>query len=244
MKSARTSGKKRKTARAGSKTAGESGLRRSTEARSERRFEAKSSSGVIGSVVAVSLAAVAAGAGTYGQWLRPEDVGPHPWSTYLLGGAAVLMAIVALFGQRPSPPVRVGDGGVALEKDASSIERIPWFEMKSVKLQDGLLTFTASGTAVSIPVATHPDAASHALTEARERIPSVVSVDAKLPPPSQRGETVALEPAQVAGDTCLNSDKLIAFERDARLCRRCGAYYHRSGVPRSCVRCDARLRGS
>jgi len=244
MKSARSPGKKRRNRVSSKQSSGETYLRRGPDARHEQRFEAASSSGVIGSVVAVSLAAVAAGAGTYGQWLRPQDVGPHPWSTYLLGGAAVLMALVALFGQRPTPAARVGDGGVALEKDRANIERIAWFEVNHVNISDGLLTLTASGTAVSIPIDAHPDAARYALAEARARIPAAVAKDSKLPPvePSRTGERIRLDPAQVAGEVCLSSGKRIAFEEDARLCGRCGAHYERASVPRQCLRCEARLR--
>ena len=35
---------------------------------------------------------------------------------------------------------------------------------------------------------------------------------------------------------------VIAFEKDARLCGRCGELYHKSGVPYLCLTCDARLK--
>ena len=54
-------------------------------------------------------------------------------------------------------------------------------------------------------------------------------------------QPVTLEPAQVAGQKCKASGKLIAFEKDARLCGRCGEIYHKDSVPKRCEVCDARL---
>jgi hypothetical protein len=53
---------------------------------------------------------------------------------------------------------------------------------------------------------------------------------------------VPLEPPQAAGQRCKASDKLIAFEKDARVCGRCGEVYHKEGVPSACLTCGAKLR--
>jgi hypothetical protein len=243
MKSSRSSGNKKRSAVRASRTA-ETFLRQRKDPRQERRFESKNPPGVVGSVIGVSLAAVAAGAGTYGQWLRAEELGPHPWSPYLLGGAAVVMAGVALFGGRPVPAVRVGDAGIGLETDPQSFERIPWCDIKTIRFHDGLLSFEASGTMVSLPVEAHPAAAACALEEAKARIPHVVPSKVSLPSAkgAPAGELCSLEPAQVAGEHCAASGKLIAFDKDARLCGRCGAAFHRASVPRRCPICEAPLK--
>src|SRR5262249_18428024 len=102
---------------------------------------------------------------------------------------------------------------------------------------------------ISIPRHVHPQAVARALKEARARIPrhmkevevKDVAADAEKVDDSV-GVVVALEPPQVAGLRCKKSDKLIAFERDARLCGRCGELYHKDGVPVRCVTCNARLK--
>jgi hypothetical protein len=137
----------------------------------------------------------------------------------------------------------VGDSGIAVEKSPAEIERVGWYEVTRVLLSDGVLTFQASGTSASIAVAVHRDAAARALAEARERIPEKVDVEGDIGPLDRdAGDVIILEPPQVAGLHCKSSDKLIAFEKDARLCGRCGEVYHKDGAPRRCVTCDAKLR--
>ncbi len=88
-------------------------------------------------------------------------------------------------------------------------------------------------------------AAARALAEARARIPERVQdiPEGKLPTPDDAaGEVLPLEPPQAAGQRCKATDKLIAFERDARFCGRCGELYHKDGVPKRCLTCSARLR--
>lgn len=217
-------------------------LKKRTDPRSERRFEPKVPPRVILSVAAISIGAVAAGAGTYGRWLRGDELGPHPHAIYLLVAGAAAIVLVALFGQRPAPPARVGDAGIGLERDPAHIERVPWYEVKSVKLEGGLLTFTATGTVVAFDLASHPAAAAAALREAKKRVPDRVPAALTVPEADDKGEAMELEPPQIAGLHCKSSDKLIAFDKDARLCGRCGQHYHRASVPSRCLVCDARLR--
>ena len=72
----------------------------------------KASSMAILSVIAMSIGAVAVGAGTFGQWLRADELGPHKYAPYLLIAGAILLLGVALFGQGTAKPIRVGDAGV------------------------------------------------------------------------------------------------------------------------------------
>lgn len=239
---------KRKRKTSGAKAeGGELLLRQRSDPRSERRYEGKASAAAVVTMVVGSLAAVALGAGAFGQWLRPEEAGPHPYALYLLGAGVALAVAVAVFGQWGARPVRVGDAGVAVEKGPGEIERVAWRDVTAVTLSAGVLTFRASGAAIAIPVGAHPDAAARALAEARQRIPARVEAipETSLPPPEATvasGQVIALEPPQVAGLHCAASEKLITFERDARLCGRCGEVYHKDGVPRRCVTCDAPLK--
>lgn len=238
---------KRKRKGSGSQGEGERlFLRQRSDPRSERRYEAKASPAALITMLGMSLGALAAGAGVYGQWLRGEDRGgPHPYAAYLLLGGVVVLLGLALFGQWAARPVRVGDAGIAVEKGKNEIERLGWQDVTGILLNDIALTIRGSGTTLVIPLRSHPQAAARALAEAKARIPARaadVKDDALPKPDDGAGEVVTLEPPQVAGLHCAASDKLIAFEEDARLCGRCGEVYHKEGVPRRCATCDAPLR--
>src|SRR5882672_9686653 len=83
-------------------------LRTKDDPRRERRYEPKSSPMAVVSVIAMSIGALLVGAGTYAQWLRGEELGPLKQAPFLLGGGALLLIAVALFGQRLARPLRVG----------------------------------------------------------------------------------------------------------------------------------------
>jgi hypothetical protein len=236
-----------KSASAGSTTRE---LRLRTDPRSERRFEPKVAPMTIVTVVAACLASVALGAGAYAKLAGGGEEGtPHRYASYapyLLAAGAFVLVAVALFGQRPALPVRIGDAGVALEKSPTDLERIGWNEITGVLLGGDLLTVQGSGTSIALSLAAHPEAAALFIAEARRRVPQRLSDKAlaglDLPVAAAAGEPLALEPPQIAGQRCRSSDKLIAFERDARLCGRCGELYHKDGVPQACVTCGAALR--
>ncbi|WP_437671057.1 hypothetical protein [Sorangium sp. So ce131] len=236
-----------KRKRKGSGSTGQGGelhLRQRTDPRSERRFEPKASLALGLTLLGMSVAALLAGAAVYGQWFRAEEAGPHPYAPYLFVGAVLLGGAAGLFGQWSLKPLRVGDAGVGLENGPTEIERIGWHEVTGLLLSEDALTVQGSGTAIAIPLRTHLPAASRVLAEVRRRIPERAAdiKEGALPPPDDAaGEQRSLEPPQVAGLRCKASDKLIAFEADARLCGRCGELYHKDGVPSRCVTCSAPL---
>ncbi len=222
----------------------ESALWTSEQARSERRFEPKAGAAALASVIAMSLGAVAVGAGVYGQWLRDAERGSHPWAVYLLGAGSVVLLGVAVLGQRTPPVIRVGDAGVGREGDGGEITRIAWCDVTRLTLSASALTVESHGRAITVPVDLQGVAAARVLAEARRRIPAKAEDIDPGPLPAVEegaGELIALEPPQVAGARCHASDKLIAFEKDARVCGRCGAVYHKEHVPNRCTACDASL---
>ena len=79
------------------------------------------------------------------------------------------------------------------------------------------------------------------MTDVAQTAPSEVRV---ARPPTRVGgvDGRRAERAQLAGARCKASDELIAFEKDARLCGRCGEVYHKSHVPDRCLTCDAALK--
>ena len=216
--------------------------------RSERRFEPRTSLATTLTVAAMSIGAVLAGAGAYGQWVRPmvlgDDAGPSKWAPWLLGAAAFVLFAVALFGRWTASAVRIGDAGVALEKGQGELERIAWYDVTGVTYENGIIAVQGPGTNIGIPVASHPDAAALFASELAIRLPARAEVlaSAGLGAPSAAGAVLPLDPPQVAGLRCRKSDKTISFERDARFCGRCGELYHLASVPRRCLTCDAPLR--
>jgi hypothetical protein len=221
-------------------------LRQRTDPRTERRFQPGSSPAVAITMLGGSLGALAVGAGVFAQWLRAEDRGPHPYAPYLLAGGVVLFVAVLLFGRWAPRPLRVGDAGVAVEKGAGELERIAWCDVTRLLLTDAALTLQSAAGSITIPLSVHPQAAARVFAEARSRIPAHTEPfkDDALPRPDDgAGEVVPLDLPQVAGQRCKSSDKLIAFEADARLCGRCGELYHKDSVPQRCATCEAPLRG-
>jgi hypothetical protein len=192
-------------------------------------------------LVALFAGAALAGAGTYGQWLRGEVLGPHKLAPYLFAAGAALFLVVSLAGRWAARPVRVGDAGVAVEKEGSDIDRLGWSDVTGIVLSDEMVTFQGSGRAISIPRLDHPDAAARALYEATVRIPARAKDLSASTEPPYAGDVLPLDPALVAGRRCKRSGKAIAFEKDARFCGRCGELYHKDSVPERCLTCDAAL---
>lgn len=219
-------------------------LRQITDPRFERRYEPAASAFAIGTVLIFSLGAVALGAGVYAQWLRSGDAGPHPYSLYFLVAGAVLLLAVALFGQSGARAVRVGDGGVAMERD-EGVDRVLWCDVSRILLSSDAVTIQGSGTTLSVPRSVHAQAAARILREAADRIPEKLEdKDAQIPSPDGAPEPakLPLDPPQIAGRACKDSGKVLSFEKDARLCGKCGELYHKTSVPERCLTCDARLK--
>ncbi len=117
--------------------------------------------------------------------------------------------------------------------------------MTRILVGGDVLTFQGPGSVLAIPLKQHPQAAARAIAEARSRIPAKLEdVDTSAVPKLQQGsgEVIPLDRAQLAGARCKASDELIAFEKDARLCGRCGEVYHKAHVPDRCLTCDAPLK--
>jgi hypothetical protein len=217
--------------------------------RRERRFEPRASGNPALVYVMGALGAAAMGAGVWGQFgslLR--DGGPEPFkpAPYILAAGALLVGLAIWFGTSGDPVLRVGDGGIAVEKGA--LRRIPWYAIERVEWRDGAVRVTGkdlagSSTTVIAALASHSPAAAWIVKEARERIPAVVDVPDDVALPEARatdGESRTLEPPQVVGKHCAASGKVIAYEPDARLCPRCERVYHKAHVPNACE-CGASL---
>ncbi|MBK6520413.1 MAG: hypothetical protein IPM79_14520 [Polyangiaceae bacterium] len=216
-------------------------LRDPNALRSEIRYAPSSNAPALLGVLTSSVGAVLAGAGFYSQVLRAQ--GPHAYGLTLLIGGLAAFVFGLLVSSRAAPNVRVGDAGVAVEA-SKGLERLGWYEIESVELSERGLRFRGRARDLEIPKGPHPAAFARAVIEVSGRLPARApkgAADVK-PPPQNAGEQRALPPPQLAGLRCRASDKLIAFEHDARLCGRCGETYHKEGVPERCLSCEARLR--
>lgn len=215
-------------------------LRLPTDQRSETKFLPVSNLAALIGVSFSALGSVVAGAGFWGLVLR--KAGTHPYALPLLLGGIFLFFVGLLVSARAAPTILIGDAGVAIET-SKGVERLPWNEVDAVALVGDVLTFRGSGHIVNIPRGPQPHAFARGLLEARARIPGKASaLQATVkPPPNSAGEQLVLPAPQLAGLHCKASDRLIAFETDARLCGRCGETYHKLDVPRICLTCGAVL---
>lgn len=247
MASAAAKPKSKSKAKARASTTAKGGeplwLRDQDAPRSEILYKPASTMDALLGVLVSSGGAVLAGAGFFAQFLRKD--GPHPYAPYLLLGGVAAFVLGLYLSSRAARDVRVGDSGVAVETSKGT-QRIGWHEVEGMGLAAGVLSFRGhGGKLVNISVAAQPHAFARALIEARSRIPAragQVTSTVKAPP-ADAGEKVVLPPPQLAGLRCRASDRLIAFEHDARLCGRCGEVFHKETAPERCPSCDARLTG-
>ncbi|UQA55423.1 hypothetical protein [Polyangium aurulentum] len=221
-------------------------LKLRSDPRTERRYEPKRTTAVMVTPIVGLLGSFALGAGTYLLFLRDEALGSRETLAIgLLVAGVALLVFTLVGGQWPARPIRVGDAGVGVEKGGSEIDRIGWYAVTKMSLSQLALTVQSLSSTLVIPLSLHRDAAGRVLAEARQRIPGKVegiASDALDKYDTKAGQPMPLEPAQVAGQKCKASGKIIAFERDARLCGRCEEIYHKDSVPKRCVTCDARLK--
>jgi len=212
--------------------------------RKERRFapDATHGSKVI-AVIGMAGAAIA-GAGVYGQWVREQ---PLEYAAYLVAAGFVILGLALWFADVGVVPVRVGDAGVAAEK-GSELTRLAWCDIERIFVDRGRLVLESEELTLELPLKGHPKAAAWILSEAAHRVPDALDVKGnvvdELPKPKDDdGELLVIDSIQVAGRHCGECDKVISFERDARLCPQCAEVYHHDHVPKKCVTCDADIAG-
>jgi hypothetical protein len=196
--------------------------------------------------VAGAVSALAMGAGTYAQLLRAADAPPIAAAPWLLAGGALGLAAAIWFGG-PRDAIRVGDGGIAIER-GGALQRMPWYAVTSISVNGDALIVEGKddgGAACSLRVSRAKDGnvAGRIAAEASARIPKVVNLgDEGFGYDEQAGVVVRLEALHLAGRRCTASGTTIAFESDARLCPKCERVYNRAHVPAACG-CGAPLNG-
>ena len=218
--------------------------RKAPRERTERRFipiatqtsRLAAGMGMVGSL--------ALGAGVYGQWVRETPVAFAP---ALVTIGAIGLGAGLWLGNASVFPVRVGEAGVAIER-GPEITRMLWCDIEEIRTEGTDLLLKAKGLSLEIPVRAHPKATAFIISEADRRMSKIVKLDdaarRALPPLVQgAGEVVAVTGDQVAGRRCAATQKIISFERDARLCPNCGQVYFKDNVPQSCLTCGEEVAG-
>jgi hypothetical protein len=223
----------------GKKKKKKSGAQRS---RKERRFVGEQTYASRLAVGVGMLGAATLGAGVYARWITESPLAAAP---YLIGIGTVVLGGSLVFGDLGSVPVRVGDIGVALER-GNELERIVWCDLERVYAEGGRLFLKGKENSFSITIAAQPKAVARILAEGTRRVPEVMDVKREavetLPSPQEGdSEVLTVEAVQVAGRSCAESGKTIAFERDARLCPQCCQVYLKDRVPKRCLTCKADL---
>lgn len=219
--------------------------------RRERRFEPRASARpeVVYVLGAVGALLMGAGAWEYfGPLLSSGAPEPLKAAPFVLGVGAVLAAIAIWVGTSGEPVLRVGDGGLAVEK--SGLRRMPWYSIERIEWRAETVRVLGKDDAgvpltIAAKLANHAQAAAWIVKEAKARVPGVVDVpdDTTLPDAREdAGESVSLEPPQVVGRHCAESGKVISYEPDARLCPQCERVFHKASVPETCS-CGASLAG-
>ncbi len=219
--------------------------------RTERRFVPRATANpwvvyAIGAVGALLL-----GAGVWGQFgnaLRKIEVDPYEYAPWLLAAGAVLAGVAIWIGTSTEAAVRVGVAGIAEER--GQMRRMPWWRVEDVSGDATMIVVRGtdeSGTDMSVRF-THramPEALPWVVHEARERAEGHVELsDDVIAAIGKRskdaGEVVPCPPLQVVGLRCAESDTIISYEPDARVCRRCERVYHKDHVPKRCE-CGAEM---
>jgi hypothetical protein len=217
--------------------------------RRERRLLPRASTSRAVVYLVGAVGSMAMGAGAWEQFavlLREGAPEPVKFAPYVLAAGALLVGVAIWVGTSNEAPLRVGDGGLAVEK--GGIRRMPWYAVENVEWRSDGVRVTGKdegggSMTLAASLANHGQAAAWIVREARERVPGVVHVpdDAPLPPPlASAGEMLAVEPPQVVGKHCAVSGKVIAYEPDARVCVKCERVYHKAHVPDVCE-CGASL---
>jgi hypothetical protein len=235
--------------------AGKTGKAGHAKGRHEQRFTPQPTTSPAVAKAVGGVGAAALGAGVWAQfghdWME-NGMPPFAFAPALLAGGAVAFGVAVWLGTSGEAVLRVGAGGIGIEK-GKQITRIPWYEVERVVWDPeaqvlSVLGKDEAGGAQQLAVRprVHPAALAWIVKEARERIPGRVDVpDAALGVPEARqgdGEDIVMDAVQVVGKRCAATDRILAYEPDARVCPRCERVYHKLSVPTDCA-CGASLQG-
>ncbi len=226
-------------------------LKRQRE-RHERRFLPTSTANPLLVMAAGALGGLALGAGTFGQFFSHLAEEGEPWkpALWLFAAGSFSIGVAIWFGTSAEAALRVGDTGITFEKGGLSV--MPWWKVSAITWDAAALSLVIGGTSesgkeliVRVSSKSHIDAVAWIVKEATARIPAKIDlpedVRARIPiADPHAGTSIKLEPMQLVGKRCAKSQKVIAYEPDARVCPMCELVYHKTKVPKTC-KCGASL---
>jgi hypothetical protein len=226
-----------------------------TKERRERRFMPRATTSPMLVKALGGLGAGAAGAGVWAQFghgLMDSELPPYAFGPWLIGGGAVACGLAIWLGTSGERVLRVGAGGVGVES-GGEVTRTPWYGIERIVWDPATVTLSVQGsdesgreTRLLVSPRSHPEALAWIVKEARERIPSLVDVPEEafgLPEArASDGEPLVMDDVQVVGRRCAATDRIIAYEPDARVCPRCERVYYKLEVPDECE-CGGSLQG-
>ncbi len=219
--------------------------------RTERRFVPQATTNRYVVYVVGGVGASALGAGLFGQfgnYIRQTEIEPFQYAPWILAVGAVLLGVAIWIGTSTEAAIRVGPGGIAEERGQT--RRMPWWRVEDVGGDADVIVVrgkdeTGAEMTVRLSRRALPGALAWVVKEARDRARDKVELSdsaiAAIGKPSKdAGEVVPCPPLQVVGRRCAKSDKIIAYEPDARVCPKCERVYHKERVPKTCE-CGASL---
>jgi hypothetical protein len=211
---------------------------------SERRFLSEPTPRSNYKALIGGLGAAGLGAATYATLVVDTPLASGP---FLFGAGTVAIVVAAVMGDPGGAPIHVGDIGVGVDRGATQLERIAWYEVDKILLEgDDVLVKATDGRKIAASTSHHPAAAGWIVKEGLARIPKRVAIETDRASTIMRGAdeggTIVKAPkVQIAGRRCKASDVIISFEPDARVCERCGEVYDKKHVPEKCLGCEAAM---
>ncbi len=188
-----------------------------------------------------ALSAAAVGAGFYDKFLTGVQHDEGIWLILLglfgVGAAAWRLGLGA-------PDLLLGDAGIAVDR-ADEVERIPWFELKSVTRSGDSLHLVGDSRRITLPITAHRVGVAQLLSELRSRPITLTERLPELSGPIPDCPVLLAQPVrglQITGRRCAASHLPIRLERDARLCPRCAQLYLVGELPVNCTTCQTPLR--
>ncbi len=222
-------------------------------ARTERRFVPKAKTNPTVVYVVGGIGGIMLGAGVWGQfgsYVRADALEPFKYAPWILAAGAILLGIAIWIGTSSEAAIRIGQAGLAVER--GGVRRMAWWRVESLTGDPEALVVTGkdeSGDDLTVRVdrVSLPGAMPWLAKEARARIPEHVDLSEETlgaigAPSKDQGEVLDCPPLQLVGRRCAETDKIIAFEPDARVCPRCERVYQKASVPKTCA-CGASLAG-
>jgi hypothetical protein len=216
--------------------------------RRETRFFPQSNANPIVIRLIGGLGAVLLGAGAYEQLWATGD--PWKYTPHILAAGALAFAMSIWFGTSGDMILRVGDAGVGVAR--GEVRRIPWYAVTDVFFDPQLKSVSVKGKdeggtnfRIDAKLKSQAQAAAWIVKEATARIPKVIEITGagadEIPEAHPSTDVMLLDDLQVVGRKDAVTGKTIAYEPDARVCKRCERVYYKKSVPKKCE-CGALLK--